>query len=184
MLIITTGMPGSGKEELLKMLKRTGFSIARMGDTVRSFAEREGVGKDDAGVGDFASNERIKKGPQIWAERTLNNIEDRTKDLEVNAVIDGCRSLEEIDHYRTHHEGKIVIIAVHASPKTRYDRLSRRGRSDSPEDYAQFQDRDRRELEWGIGSVIAIADEMIINEGTLGQFRTYASRVLGRVIDI
>jgi len=70
------------------------------------------------------------------------------------------------------------LMAVHSSPRTRFQRLQRRGRADAPGSWEEFLERDLRELSWGLGGLIAVADRMIINEGTLDEFRTSALRYL------
>jgi len=57
-----------------------------------------------------------------------------------------------------------VLVAVHASPRERFRRLKSRGRPDDPTTWEEFVERDMRELELGIGNVIALADVMIVNE--------------------
>ena len=57
-----------------------------------------------------------------------------------------------------------MIVAVHASPRTRFSRLSTRGRRDDPKSWEEFVARDMKELGFGIGDVIALADVMVVNE--------------------
>jgi dephospho-CoA kinase len=90
------------------------------------------------------------------------------------------RSLEEVEEFRKVGDAK--IIAVHSSPKTRYERLSRRGRSDDPKSWEEFRERDLRELDVGIGRVISLADEIIINEGTLEDLKENTLKVFRKVI--
>ena len=59
---------------------------------------------------------------------------------------------------------KFSIVAVHASPETRFTRLSNRRRSDDPNAWEVFHERDMRELSVGLGNVIAMAEQMIVND--------------------
>jgi dephospho-CoA kinase len=70
----------------------------------------------------------------------------------------------------------MIVVAVHSSPETRFRRLQERGRSDSPSDWSEFQERDRREIGWGLAELIALADEMLVNDSDLA---TYHSRTKG-----
>jgi len=72
------------------------------------------------------------------------------------------------------------LIAIHSSPKMRFLRLQRRARYDAPRNLESFTVRDMRELSWGLGSLIAMADVMMVNEGSLDQFRDLASEELAR----
>jgi cysteinyl-tRNA synthetase len=46
-------------------------------------------------------------------------------------------------------------------------RLMERGRKDDSTDLEKIKERDKRELRWGIGEVIAMADSVVVNEDSL-----------------
>ncbi len=50
------------------------------------------------------------------------------------------------------------ILSVYSSPETRFKRLLNRKRIDDSLDKPKFESRDKRELKFGIGEVIAQAD--------------------------
>ncbi len=170
-MLLITGMPGAGKEEVIQAIIPLGYEVLRMGDIVREMAKERGIEPDR--IGEFANAQRKEHGPYIWAERTAEKIKDPEK-----TVIDGVRSLEEVEIFRK--KGGVTIIAVHASPRTRYERLKRRGRGDESDSLEKMVERDMRELSWGVGKVIAMADIMIVNEGTIEGLRERVRRaVLG-----
>lgn len=172
--IILTGMPGAGKEEFVKVAHESGYHIVRMGDVVREEAAHRGVEMDDRGVGGFASKERVEHGPGIWALRCLDHLPPG------NAVIDGSRSLSELEAFRATLGEDVQLVAVHTSPEERFRRLRLRARSDAPRDREDFDRRDQRELGWGLGSLIAMADTMLVNEGSLPAFHEVVRRELER----
>jgi dephospho-CoA kinase len=158
-------MPGCGKEEVLVVAAGLGFSIVRMGDVVRQEADRRGLPITDAAVGGMAHAERQVHGLGIWAERTLPRIRgDRV-------LVDGLRGRSELEVFRKAFGEDLSVVAVHASPKTRYARMLRRQRKDDAATIEAFRARDLRELSWGLGDVIATADVMLVNEGTLDELR-------------
>src|SRR3989304_820956 len=55
-------MPGCGKEELIRVAQELGFSVVRMGDTVREEAARRKLGTSDEVIGGFAHREREAHG--------------------------------------------------------------------------------------------------------------------------
>ncbi|HXW67820.1 MAG TPA: AAA family ATPase [Thermoplasmata archaeon] len=173
-LIVTVGMPGSGKDELIEVARGMGLATLKMGDLVRDETRRRGLGLTNANVGRVASEERDKHGPGVWAQRALPKL------TETRMLVDGCRSDSEISVFR-HHFGDLFVLGIFASPETRYNRLSARQRSDDV-DLQDFYDRDRRELKWGIGNAFALADGMIVNEGSLDEFRRLARTTLERVL--
>ena len=163
-LIITTGMPGSGKEEFLIAASDSGIPFIRMGDIVREFHAKRGEEDKDLSVGQLANLDRQRYGFDIWAKRAM---EKMYGDI---FMIDGCRSMDEVRAYKNITDD-VNIVAIFASPKTRYDRLVKRGRDDAPNNIDEFEQRDNRELSWGLGETMALADKMIINESTLEDFK-------------
>lgn len=168
-------MPGCGKEEVLVVAKDVGFSIVRMGDVVREEAQHRGFPITDSAVGGMANAEREAHGFGIWAERTVPRINgDRV-------VVDGLRGRAELDVFRKAFGEALVVLAVHASPNTRHARMLRRKREDDAVTIEAVRARDLRELSWGLGEVIAMADIMLVNESSLDEFRRQARAALERL---
>jgi len=164
-VIVLTGMPGSGKEEFVQVAKEAKYEVVRMGDVVRAEAASRSIARDDKSVGGFASSERQGHGYDIWAKRCVPHVRAR------NTVIDGSRGVEELEVFRNAFGRNVRLVAIHSSPVKRFPRLQLRGRPDAPQTWEEFVERDRRELGWGLGDLIALADVMLINEGTLEEFR-------------
>ena len=174
-LIVTVGMPGSGKDELIAVAQSMGLATLKMGDLVRDETRRRGLGLSNANVARIASEEREKHGAGIWAQRALPKL------IETRMLVDGCRSDSEVTVFR-HNFGDLFVLGIFASPETRYERMKSRRRSDDGLSLQEFFDRDRRELKWGIGSAFTLADGMIVNEGSLDDFRRSARATLERVL--
>jgi dephospho-CoA kinase len=174
-LIVTVGMPGSGKDELIAVARAMGLATLKMGDLVRDETRRRGLAQTNANVARIASEERDKHGPGIWAQRALPKL------TETRMLVDGCRSDSEVTVFR-HNFGDLFVLGIFASPETRHDRMSSRGRADDGVGLQEFYDRDRRELKWGIGNAFALADGMLVNEGPLEQFRREARTMLERIL--
>ncbi len=172
-VILLVGMPGAGKEEFLRIARKEGYEIVRMGDVVRETAEENDIRAEN--IGDFAANERERHHKGIWADRTLAHVkEDRT-------VIDGIRSQTEVTVFKSDLDEEAKIVAIHASPKTRFERLKDRDREDAPKNREEFRERDDRELDWGMGRVIARADHMIVNEAPLGEFHQRCNKAISAI---
>ena len=163
-LIITTGMPGAGKEEFLLAASDSGIPFLRMGDIVREFHAKRDEKDKDLSVGQLANLDRQRYGFDIWAKRAMEKMYGEI------FMIDGCRSMDEVRAYRNITDD-VNIVGIFASPATRYARLVKRGRDDAPKDIEEFNARDNRELGWGLGETMALADKMIINESTLDEFK-------------
>lgn len=174
-LVLVTGMPGCGKEEFVGIAEEKGLHVVRMGDVIRSEAKKKGIELSDANVGGLANDERLKHGYGIWAERTLPYL---NKDDEV-VIIDGLRCPEELELFRERVENaELILMAIVSSPETRRKRLMRRGRKDDIISQGEFERRDKRELSWGIDKIIALADHILVNEGTVEDLRSNALKFL------
>ncbi len=175
-LIVTVGMPGSGKDELVAVARSIGLSTLKMGDFVRDETRRRGLALTNANLGRVANEEREKHGPGVWAQRALPKL------TETRMLVDGCRSDHEVTVFR-HHFGDLFVLGIFASPETRYDRMIKRSRGDDGMSLQEFYDRDRRELKWGIGNAFSLADGMLINEGPLEEFRKAARAKLEEILE-
>lgn len=164
-MIIVTGMPGAGKDEFVKVAKKKGFLDVHMGDTVKSFASSKGIPVNDKDIGRFATGERSTYGMDIWAKRTGEKISepDRT-------VVDGLRNIEELQYFRQNFSN-VLVVAIYTNKEERLKRILRRSRPDDVRNEPELDNRDNRELGWGIGRTISLADKMIINDGTLEEFK-------------
>lgn len=174
-LIVTVGMPGSGKDELVEVAHSMGLATLKMGDLVRDETRRRGLPLNNASIARIANEEREKHGPGVWAQRALPKL------TETKMLVDGCRSDAEVAVFR-HNFGDLFVLGIFASPEARYDRMMKRGRGDDGAGLQEFFDRDRRELKWGIGSAFALADGMLINEGSLNEFRSAARQRLEAIL--
>ncbi len=170
-LIVVAGMPGAGKEEFLNVARDMGIPFLRMGDLVRELYPKRGDEDRDLTLGQFANIERERHGYNIWAKRALERMSGNIY------LIDGCRSMDEVLAYRSLSDD-VNIVAIHAPPKIRYDRLVKRQRDDAPRNVEEFDARDSREMGWGLADVIALSDHLIVNDGSLEKFREEASAYL------
>lgn len=167
-----TGMPGCGKTYFVEVAREHHFVIYRMGDAVWNYVRDRNLDLSNDNVGRIASEERERGGKGIWAERTLLCIKNRGE----NIVIDGIRNIEEVEIFKKNLPG-FVLVAIHSSPGIRYQRIIKRGRIDDIKSEKEFQERDKRELRWGIGKVIASADFVIVNEGSIEEFRKEVEKI-------
>ena len=189
-----TGLPGSGKSIISRIAKKEGIYTVSMGDVIRKEAER-----DNCTTGEAAVNLRKRYGNNVVADRCIQEIFNHSRNRRHNKknqhikkmhqsnsryqppqkfkkieqdvyIIEGIRSPYEVQYFRKRFKN-FKVIAIHSNPKERYNRLVRRKRSDDSTDLNVFQERDERELKFGIGNVIAEADYMLINEGPIQKFK-------------
>jgi len=171
------GMPGAGKGTVREIFQEMGYSIVVMGDEIREEAKRRNLKPTPENLGMIMLKFREEEGPAAIARRCIPKMEK----VKEKIVVEGIRSLPEVDEFKKHFPN-FTLIAVHASPETRFQRLFQRKRSDDPKGWETFRERDLRELSVGIGAAIATADQMLVNEGSKAQLKRKTREVLKRVL--
>jgi dephospho-CoA kinase len=171
------GMPGSGKSLVVDTARELGYAIVVMGDVVREETVRHGLELTPQNVGKVMLQLREEGGNTVVAQKCIPRIEAQTSS---KVLVDGLRSLYEVDAFKAHF-AKFSVVAVHASPETRFNRLFSRGRSDDPAVWEVFRERDMRELGVGLGNVIAMAELMIVNDNSVEEVKPKVVEWLRRI---
>jgi len=175
-LIAIVGMPGAGKGLVSKVVSSRGIPVLNCGDVIREETVRRGLPPTPENMGNVMLSIRHEEGAAVVAERLIPKIESSASPV---VVVEGVRSMAEVDALS--RKRVVTIVAVHASPKTRYQRLIARARSDDPKSWEEFTDRDARELSVGIGNVIALAHDMLVNEATVDDLNVASELAISRV---
>jgi dephospho-CoA kinase len=171
------GMPGSGKSLVVETASELGYDIVIMGDVVREETKKLGLELTPQNVGKVMLQLRADGGVTVVAQKCIPKIEEQKSS---KILIDGLRSLHEVDAFKGHF-AKFSIAAVHASPEARFTRLTTRHRSDDPSAWEVFRERDIRELSVGLGNVIAMAEQMIINDSSVEDTKVKVAEALRRI---
>ncbi|MCJ7793321.1 flagellar hook-basal body complex protein FliE [Candidatus Bathyarchaeota archaeon] len=171
------GMPGSGKSLVVETAQELGYAIVGMGDVIREETAKRGLELTPQNVGKVMLQLREAGGNSIIAQKCIPKIEEQTS---TKVLVDGLRSMYEADAFKAHF-AKFTLVAVHASPETRFNRLFNRRRSDDPDRWEVFRDRDMRELNVGVGNVIAMAEQIIVNDNSMEQVKAKVVKTLQRI---
>lgn len=171
-----SGMPGAGKGVAADAARQLGLSVLVLGDVIREETERRGLEPTPKNVGAVMLQVREDEGAAAVARRLLPKIEASTS---ATVIVEGIRSLDELSELRSKY--KVATVAIHASPGTRFRRLLSRNRSDDPRNRATFDERDIRELKVGLGQVIALADVVLVNEGSIEALQTTFKEALSKL---
>ena len=178
-VVAISGMPGSGKSIVSSVAREMGYHVYSMGDVVRNEAQRLGVAPTPVNLGRITLELRKEKGSAIVARMLVDRL---MKDSDETVVVEGVRSMDEVYEFRKHF--KVIVLAVVSSPQTRYSRLKSRSRSDDPRDFADFEERDKRELGLGISKVVDSGDGRILNESDEGTFRHQVRDMLVEMLGV
>jgi dephospho-CoA kinase len=175
-IIAISGMPGAGKGVVSQVGKMLGLDIFVLGDVIREETQRRGLDITPANMGDVMLAVRASEGPAVVARRLLPKIESAHSSM---VIVEGIRSMHELNELKS--KFKVILVAVYSSPTTRFQRLLSRNRSDDPKDWATFEKRDFRELDVGLGDVLALADMVLVNEGTTLELQSTFRNALSRL---
>ena len=177
LLVGLAGMPGAGKSAVVNIARESGYKIVVMGDEVREEVERRDMKPTPKNLGKLMLELRRLEGEAVIAKKCIPKIEKAT---EQKILVDGIRSLSEVEEFKKRFPC-FALIAVHASPETRFQRLFHRQRSDDPENWEIFHERDMRELKVGLGNAVAMAEYIIVNEEELEVAKSKIKEVLETV---
>ena len=171
-----SGMPGSGKSIVSDVATENGAIIVSMGDIIREEAKKRGESTKET-----AKNLRAEHGQYIVSQLTIDKIKKLQEDgIENTIIVEGIRSPHEVDMFKENFDN-FIILSIFANPTLRFERLLKRMREDDSHDYNEFKKRDQMELDFGIGTVIALSDKIIINESDLESYSKQIDEFLKQV---
>jgi dephospho-CoA kinase len=126
----------------------------------------------------MATRLREENGPDAIAEASLPHVE---ADLETadTVVVDGIRSDVEVERFLDAFGEAFLLVEVSAPEDLRAERLDLRGRDASAEEGGEsVAERDERELGFGMGEAMAMADLTVDNDRSLAAFQSTVERLL------
>lgn len=176
-MLVIVGMPGAGKSLASSVFRQKGIPVFVSGDIIRAEARRRGLKFTRKNLGELMLDIRKKEGMGAVAKRLVPIVEKSAGSV---AVYEGARSVEEVAELRRKY--RVLTVAIHASRQARFRRLQRRRRSDRPRGWADFDERDNRELGVGIAKLIALADRTVENEDTKEDLKRRMRRLLNTIL--
>ncbi len=175
-LLLITGMAGSGKTTVADLLRERNYSVFTMGDVIRHEIRMRNLPPTPENLGKMAEDIRRTGGEDAVAKKCVPLI---LGDSNPRIALDGIRSMDEV--YNFEEPFDTFLIALHASPTTRYNRLKSRGRSDDPPNRQVFRERENRELGFGMAKAIALSDHVITNENGVEDLEKVLDRILSKL---
>jgi dephospho-CoA kinase len=183
-IIALVGMTGSGKSIVSDYLAKNNFNYLRFGQITMDIIKEKNLEPTEENERKIRENIRKEYGMGGYAVLNLPKIEKLIK--EGNVVIDGLYSWAEYKILKEKFQDNLIVVAIYASPKIRYNRLINRkiNKEDTklknrPMTYEQAKSRDYAEIENSDkGGPIAMADFTIINESTVEELYNKVEDVL------
>jgi len=161
------GPAGSGKDETRNILINNICSIeVQLREVVENELKRLGLPLNNITLRKQATQMREDHGKNIMIIRSINKINQFLEEYDV-VIINSFKSVGEIHYIKEALSYPVYILGVKADPKTRFERLSKRGLPWDMKDIESFVWRDEVELKWGLGEALMQLDYSIINESTM-----------------
>jgi dephospho-CoA kinase len=184
MIIAITGMPLAGKASVRRIFENMGCPAFAMSTAVREEAKKQRVKIDKVSMREFATKIREERGRGVVAEFCIPHLKEmlRSEDL---IIVDGVRSPEEPEVFKNQFGDDFALVCIWAPFKLRVRRLGgedRVMRDDAVGTEMELKMRDRKELTWGLGEVIAEADYLITNTGQKEDLQKDLNRFLRSII--
>ena len=177
-VVSIVGMTGAGKSEVARLFEENGFIRVRFGDITDEEVGKRGLELNEENERYVRELLRKEHGMAAYALLNLSKIDLARKQSDV--VIDGLYSWEEYTFLKTHYGEDFYVVAVWASPRTRYARLT--DRPNRRLTLEEATNRDRAEVEnINKGGPIAMADFTIINESSLKELKKEVKGVISRL---
>ncbi|MBR9676141.1 AAA family ATPase [Candidatus Woesearchaeota archaeon] len=183
-IIAVVGMTGSGKSEASDYLVSKGYQFLRFGQITLDIVKQKRLEPTEENEVPIRESIREEHGMGAYATLNIPKIDELLDKGSV--VVDGLYSWTEYKILKEKYKEEILILAVVASPNTRYARLSNRELHDHdtnlrsrPASVEQARSRDYSEIEnIEKAGPIAMADKTILNEGSVGELKQKIDKFL------
>jgi len=174
MIIGLTGLMGSGKTEVVKVLEQKGFLSLTLSKMVRAEAEKRDIEQTRENLQDLGNLMRSEEGTGVLAKKAIELISSsENKDW----VVDGIRNPAEIEELRKLPD--CSIMGLHADRPILINRILQRGRESDPKTESEIihvieKERGINQPPDGqqVDQCVKMVDHLIINENTLEDLAT------------
>lgn len=186
-IVAIVGMTGSGKSAAADYLVKKGYHFLRFGQIVLDIVKEKKLQPTEENEKKLREGIRKEHGMAAFAILNAPKIDELLK--KGNVVVDGLYSWSEYKWLKEKYNNKLKVLAVYASPETRYKRLASRTDIDEkmrhrPSTPEQSKSRDYAEIEnIEKAGPIAMADFLVVNEGSMKDLYKQLDNVLSKLKD-
>lgn len=179
-LIALVGLPGSGKTEAVNyIMQKFGWPKIYFADGVFEELEKRGLQMNQKNEKLVRESLREKYGPACLAVQVAEKI-DRMENEKI-IVLESLYSLQEFMFLKEKYGDDLILIAIYAPPRMRYERLVKR--PIRPLTVEEARGRDYAQIEnLSQAGPIAMADYTIINDGNLENLHSQIDKVIKKPI--
>jgi dephospho-CoA kinase len=169
-IFVIVGMPASGKNIARIYADSKNIPYYATGDVVREEVKKRDLEPNAENTAGVSTELRGSDGMGV-TRKALSLAIDTNNPL---VFLEGMRSWPEIELIR--RKATCIVIAFLAPRNMRLNRITSRGRPDDSPD--TFEERDMREIAYGTATPIALADEYILNTGSMNDALTGLEQII------
>ena len=179
-VVSIVGLAGAGKSEVARVFEENGFVRVRFGQLTDEELKARGLEPGERNERYIRELLRKEHGMDAYALLNLPRIAEALEASDV--VVDGLYSWEEYILLKSYYVDNFYVVAVWASPRTRYRRLV--DRRDRALDAGEASSRDIAEIEnLNKAGPIAMADFTISNESSPQDLRQETERIISALYE-
>lgn len=175
LLIVITGLPGSGKTTAASYIAKSGFPVVYMGRITKLLLEEGKLKISEENEKYIRRALRKKYGKEIYAKLVISAIKEYIEE-DKDVFLEGLRSPEELNFLEKYFKD-IKIVHIDTKEKIRYGRVLKRKKVPLTTD--QINQRDEEELKvLGLNKIIEQSDFIIKNDTTREQLYLEINNIL------
>jgi dephospho-CoA kinase len=178
-----TGRMASGKGEVVRILKKNGLRFISLSDIVHREAAKIKTAINRSQMQDLGNRLRMEGGAGILGKMVRELIEASGPS---SWVIDGIRNPAEVAELKK--MDRFYLVGIESGVETILERMKKRGRA--TDTVGETELRAALEREWGtgepeggqqVGPTLAMADFVIVNNGSLPELEAGLDAVLIKI---
>ena len=178
-IIAILGLPGSGKTEVINyLIKKFGWPKVYFGGVTFDEMKKRSLEINEKNERFVREDLRKNFGRTYYAEKIVEKIKALPADT--NVLVESLYMWEEYLTLKKEFGEELIMIAVCASPKIRYERLAKR--PERPLTFEEVSSRDHSQIEnLNQGGPIAMADYTIDNSASLNEFFSQVDKIIEKI---
>lgn len=181
-VIAVLGLPGSGKTEAIHYLQeKLKCPKVYFGDVTFDEMKARGMELTPANERLVREDLRALHGNDYYAKKVIEKLEVLNNEKIV--LVESLYSWDEYMALKDRFGEDMKMIAIHASPPTRYSRL--KNRPERPLSLEEARTRDYAQItNLTQGGPIAMADYVVINEGSMEEIGKKLDEIIERELNV
>lgn len=181
-VIAVIGAAASGKGEVVSALQAQGFQVLSLSDILRTICAQIDLEPTRENLIALGNSLRAAFGPDILARGVKLQL---AKVPSPGLVIESIRHPAEVAYLKK--ELGALVIGITIAPEKQFELMQARGRVGDPQTWPEFEafhqteigtHLDEQSTDISVGRALALADELIPNQGTREQLAQQVAKVL------